>query len=109
MKKTYGVRIHELTKEQYETDSYTLDGGIFNAPYYPSSNHPLIPGSGTDKLNLVMVRQTISNLLLNYGSSRAYYTSQPNDYLESKEGLDISYFHKLIDETINQPSEFQFG
>ncbi|EKE15071.1 MAG: hypothetical protein ACD_12C00162G0001, partial [uncultured bacterium] len=25
----YGVKLHELTKEQYETDSYTLDGGIF--------------------------------------------------------------------------------
>lgn len=105
----YGVKLHELTKEQYETDSYTLYGGVFNAPYYPSSGHPLVPGLGSNKLDLVIVRQTVSDLLRNYGSPIARYTSQPNDYLGSVEGLNISYFHKLIDDVTAQPSEFRFG
>ena len=109
IQKTYGVRLHELTKEQYETDSYTLDGGIFNAPYYPSTLHPLIPGYGKDKLNLVIVRQTISDILQNYGAPKARYTSQPNDYLESGEQLDIFYFKNLVTEVSAQPSNFQFA
>ncbi len=97
----YGVTFHELTKEQFETDSYTLYGGIFNAPYYPSKNHPLIPGY-ENKLNLVMVRQTISDLVYNYGSSKAYFTSQPNDYLENPEKKTTDYFKELLNNSLNQ-------
>ncbi|MBI3955025.1 hypothetical protein HY338_01165 [Candidatus Gottesmanbacteria bacterium] len=105
----YGVILHELTKEQYETDSYSLEGGIFNAPYYPSSSHPLIPGNFGNKLGVVMVRQTISDLLYNYGSPKSFYTSQPNDYLENPQIMDTTYFKSLVDDAMNQPSEFRFG
>lgn len=105
----YKVKLHELTKEQYETDSYTLYGGIFNAPYHPSITHPLIPGKGEEKLDLIIVRQTISDLIKNYGSPVARYTSQPNDYLESKESLNISYFYELVNDVINQPAETKLG
>lgn len=107
--RNYKVKLHELTKEQYETDSYTLYGGIFNAPYYPSKLHPLIPGFGQERLDLVVVRQTISDILKNYGSPKAYYTSQPNDYLESHEHLDISYFKNIIAEMLTQKSGFRLG
>ncbi len=106
--KTYNVRLHEITKEQYETDSYTLYGGIFNAPYYPNKLHPLLPGFGEDKLNLIIVRQTVSDLLQNYGSSKAYFTSQPNDYLENPASTDITYFKNLLENSITQESEFNF-
>ena len=105
----YGVILHELTKEQYETDSYSLEGGIFNAPYYPSINHPLIPGNFGNKLNLIVVRQTATDLVYNYGSSKSYFTSQPNDYLENPQKKDITYFKSLVVDAINQPSEFRFG
>lgn len=107
--KTYNVNLHELTKEQYETDSYTLYGGIFNEPYFPSIDHPLLPGTGQNKLNMLIVRQTNSDLIKNYGSAKAYYTSQPNDYFESKEKLDIGYFTGLLDEMINQTSGNNFA
>jgi len=97
----YHIVLHELTKEQYETDSYTLYGGIFNAPYYPSLNHPLIPAD-EEKLDLLIVRQTISDVIKNYGSSKAYYTSQPNDYRQSKEHLDFNYFQGLVDNALKQ-------
>ncbi len=105
----YGVVLHELTKEQYETDSYSLEGGIFNAPYYPSLNHPLMPGNFGNKLNMVMVRQTVSDLVYNYGSSKPYFTSQPNDYLENPQKKDITYFKSLVNNAISQPTEFRFG
>ncbi len=105
----YGVILHELTKEQYETDSYSLEGGIFNAPYYPALNHPLIPGNFGDKLGIVMIRQTVSDLLHNYGSPKSYFTSQPNDYLENPQKKDITYFKSLVDDAVSQPSEFRFG
>lgn len=101
----YDVLLHELTKEQYETDSYTLYGGIFNAPYFPSS-HPLIPSkSGND--SIVVIRQTISDPLFNYGFPKAYYTSQPNDYLSNThDKKNISYFNDLINTIIDQTSGF---
>ena len=107
--KVYGVRLHELTKEQYETDTYTLDGGIFNAPYYPSLNHPLVPGAGNNKLPMIIVRQTVSEILRSYGSTKSYFTSQPNDYLSDPKKKDFSYFRDLIENTLNQKSQFSFG
>jgi hypothetical protein len=97
---TYHIKLHELTKEQYETDTYTLYGGIFNRGYFPSQNHPLIPtASGLD---VVMVRQTVSDILRNYGSYHSDYTSQPNDYLQNPQGLDFEYFKKLLTESSSQ-------
>lgn len=107
--KTYNVKLHEITREQYETDSYTLYGGIFNAPYYPSKDHPLIPGYSQNKLDMLIVRQTISDLIQNYGSQKAYFTSQPNDYFASPDKLNFSYFNGLLDNTIDQSSGYNFG
>ncbi|KKS87361.1 MAG: hypothetical protein UV61_C0002G0082 [Candidatus Gottesmanbacteria bacterium GW2011_GWB1_43_11] len=99
----YGVELHEITKEQYETDSYTLYGGIFDAPYYPSLGHPLIPAPDkASQLDLVMVRQTISDLDRNYGSSFTYFTSQPNDYLQNPKTPGTNYFTSLLDQMIAQ-------
>lgn len=98
----YGVRVHELTKEQFETDGYTLYGGIFNLPYFPTSNHPLVPGNSTDKLDVLVLRQTVSDLNKNYGSAKSWFTSQPNDYLSQKPAADITYFQHLISEMQNQ-------
>ena len=107
---TYGVVLHELTKEQYETDSYTLYGGIFNLPYYPSRTHPLIPGVGQNLLPVVMVRQTISDVLKNYGATRAVFTSQPNDYLSHPELVETgTYFDQLLDELMAQTEVSRFG
>lgn len=107
--KTYSVKLHELTKEQYETDSYTLYGGIFNVPYYPSDSHPLIPGNIDTKLNLIIVRQTISDLLKNYGSGKSYFTSQPNDYLQNPDEHNFNYFQKLIEQSLSQNNPFRFA
>ena len=38
-----GVKIYQGVREQYGTDSYTVDGSIINEPYYPSKNWYLIP------------------------------------------------------------------
>lgn len=104
IQEAYKVTMHELTKEQYETDSYTLYGGIFNAPYYPARTHPLLPGTDTNRLDLVIVRQTSSDLIYNYGSARARYTTQPNDYLNSYESHDFSYFRSLVEDALSQKS-----
>lgn len=101
----YNVILHELTKEQYETDSYTLYGGIFNAPYYPSKTHPLIPSKSGN--SIVMIRQTISDPLYNYGFPKAFYTSQPNDYLSNTiDAKNISYFNSLVNHITDQKSGF---
>ncbi len=100
----YGVILHEITKEQYETDSYTLYGGVFNAAYFPSSNHPLIPTRNNPQ-KMVMIRQTISDPINNYGSPKAYFTSQPNDYLNSPDQKNIDYFNKLLKQNISQKAQ----
>ncbi|MBI2029685.1 hypothetical protein HYT02_04670 [Candidatus Gottesmanbacteria bacterium] len=101
----YGVKLHEITKEQYQTDTYTLYGGIFNNPYYPSKTNPIIPSKTNSPI--IIIRQTISDPIYNYGSPEAYYTSQPNDYLSDDiEKKDFSYFKKLVDNISSQKSGF---
>ena len=98
----YGVRVHEITKEQFETDGYTLYGGIFNLPFFPSQKHPLLPGIGADTLDVMILRQTVSDLNKNYGSAKSWFTSQPNDYLSQKPPVDFAYFQGLISEIQSQ-------
>src|SRR5579859_4360304 len=75
----YHVKVHELTREQWETDSYTLYGGPVNVPYLPSASWPLVPAqSQTHALPLLMLRQTMTDPIYTYGDTRSLYTSQPN-------------------------------
>jgi hypothetical protein len=96
----YQVNVHQITREQYGTDSYTLYGGPPHYPYPASRNWLFIP----DYINsdpVLIVRQTVADPLLNYGDSTNTFTSQPNDYLRGKKNFD--YFVSLIDQAINQP------
>lgn len=108
LQKQYGVRVHEITKEQYETDNYTLYGGLFNFPYFPSRLHPIIP-AWHEFLDLLIVRQTISDLEKNYGSYHSYYTSQPNDYASNPQKGNFSYFTDLLNEVKNQEEGSRFA
>lgn len=109
MSKTYGVVVHEVTKEQFETDTYTLYGGIFNHPYYPSRFHPLVPGDPGNKLEMLMMRQTVSDVVWNYGSAKAYFTSQPNDYMGFPDNGKFSYFQNLISRMTDSGDGQDFG
>ncbi len=110
LNKQYGIKLHELTKEQFETDGYTLYGGVFNIPYVPRLKHPLLPARNTnDMLDLVVVRQTVSDIEKNYGSAKAYYTSQPNDYLKSPYNQRFSYFTQLVEQVVSQEDDNAFG
>lgn len=98
--KEYGIKIQQITREQYGTDSYTLYGGPPHYPYPASKNWLFIPDYTNDDPVLI-VRQTVADPLLNYGDNTSTFTSQPNDYLKSKKNLD--YFISLVNQTINQP------
>lgn len=95
----YGVKIHEITKEQYNTDSYTLYGGPPHYPYPAGQNWLLVPDYERKGAPLI-VRQTITDPLYNYGEKTANFTSQPNDYMQGKK--DFNYFKKLFQQAINQ-------
>jgi hypothetical protein len=103
----YGIKIHELTKEQFETDNYTLYGGIFDLPYFASDSHPLVPK--TAQTGTLILRQTISDIDKNYGSFKAYFTSQPNDYLGSPQKLDLTYFKSLVTLMSQQDEKSRFA
>ena len=96
----YKIRVHQITREQYGTDSYTLYGGPPHYPYPASRNWLFIPDY-TNSDPVVIVRQTVADPLFNYGDSTNTFTSQPNDYLRDKKNFD--YFISLIDQIINQP------
>lgn len=98
---TYQVKMHEITREQWGTDSYTLYGGSPEYPYIPSKNWALIPDPGA-KMPMV-VRQTITDPISGYGDQTSGFTSQPNDYMNR--GADISYFSWLLQQSHNQPTE----
>lgn len=96
----YQIKVHQITREQYVTDSYTLYGGPPHYPYPASRNWLFIPDY-TNSDPILIVRQTVTDPLLNYGDSTNTFTSQPNDYLRGKKNFD--YFVSLIDQVINQP------
>lgn len=103
----YGVIVHEITREQWGTDSYTLYGGPVNIPYYPSKNWPLVPASTqATAADVLMVRQTLTDPLYTYGDEQSSFTSQPNDYMFG--GKAFSYFTGLLDTALrsNFPKGF---
>lgn len=97
----YGVKIQQITREQYGTDSYTLYGGPPHYPYPASKNWLFIPDYENENPVLI-VRQTVTDPLFNYGDNTNTFTSQPNDYLKSKKNFD--YFTALVNQAINQPN-----
>ena len=94
----YGVLVHELTREQWGTDSYTLSGGPLHYPYISSANWDFMPGED----GITIIRQTITDPLRNYGDESSSYTSQPNDYRHSH---DFTYFQNLLDNALHQPAD----
>lgn len=94
LSKTYGVKNHEITREQWGTDGYALYGGSILSVFIPSKRWIFMPGSTEDTvLPLHILRQTISDPVHNYGDLTSGYTSQPNDYGRTK-GFD--YFKYLL-------------
>ena len=95
MNERYGVEVFEVTREQWGTDTYKLYGGM-HYPYLASKSWPLVP----DFINgeVLIVRQTISDPLYNYGDNSDTFTSQPNDYLTG--GKDLDYFKALFDQAV---------
>ena len=103
---SYGVKLHQLTREQWSTDSYTLDGGPPHYPYPASRSWAFIPDYGQDR-PLLMVRQTVTDPIWNYGDPTSSFTSQPNDY--QRDGKDISYFTNLVNQALNEQPPGQPG
>ena len=103
--KEYGVKIQQITREQYGTDSYTLYGGPPHYPYPASKNWLFVPDYENNDPVLI-VRQTVTDPLFNYGDNTSTFTSQPNDYMKNKKTFD--YFKSLLDQAIDQ-SDNQTG
>ena len=99
LKNTYGVNLVQITREQWGTDSYTLYGGPVHYPYRASNSWLLAPSQSD--ANILVIRQTITDPLWNYGDRFSRFTSQPNDF--TQDGKSIEYFRSLLEQTINQP------
>lgn len=106
LKETYGVVLHQITREQFGTDSYTLYGGPIHYPYWPSENWALIPSKQSLSMPLI-VRQTIMDPVYSYGDTSNSYTSQPNDYFSR--GVNIEYFKHLFLQAHNQKQDYTFA
>lgn len=93
----YGVAIHQITREQWGVDSYTLVGGPPHYPYPASRKWVFVPDYQQDN-PLWIVRQTLTDPLYNYGDTSSSYTSQPNDYARGQRGF--GYFEALIEQAL---------
>lgn len=103
----YGVTVHEITREQLGVDSYSLHGGPAHYPYIPSENWALIPADSTQTTQMpLIVRQTVTDPVWNYGDTTSSYTSQPNDYDLASRGLE--YFRFLFTQAHSQPEPITF-
>ncbi|MEI7653386.1 MAG: hypothetical protein WCJ70_03880 [bacterium] len=98
LKATYGIQYHQITREQWGTDSYTLYGGPPHYPYPASKNWLMVPDF-TAQDPIWIVRQTVTDPIYNYGDATSTYTSQPNDY--ARAGKNIDYFKKLVSQAFD--------
>ncbi|HPS40893.1 MAG TPA: hypothetical protein PLQ50_02700, partial [Candidatus Woesebacteria bacterium] len=94
LKTKYGVLIHQITREQMGVDSYTLYGGPVHYPYYPSLNWALIPTAQKSDQMPIIIRQTITDPVYNYGDSTSSFTAQANDYV--RRNANFNYFQHLF-------------
>jgi len=106
LKDKYGVTSHQITREQWGTDSYTLSGGPVHYPYFGSKNWSFIPASDNHLNKMLILRQTGSDPLYNYGDDTNAFTTQPNDY--AIDGKDINYFKDLTNNFFNQNNNYNF-
>jgi hypothetical protein len=106
LQEKYGVIAHQIAREQWGLDSYTLDGGPPHYPYLASKNWIFNPDF-TDPNNLLIIRHTIDDPLYTYGDDSSSFTSQPNDYTLDKK--DFGYFEKLLEQTTNQANQTGFA
>ncbi|MFH1966991.1 MAG: hypothetical protein ABIJ03_00615 [Patescibacteria group bacterium] len=106
LKSRYGVSAHQITREQFGTDSYTLYGGPVHYPYWPTVNWAMVPQTAQTQMPLI-VRQTIMDPVYCYGDKTDSYTSQPNDYLLRNVGTE--YFEHLFIQAHNQPNFYTFA
>jgi hypothetical protein len=98
----YGVRLHQITREQWGVDSYTLAGGPPHYPYPASRSWAFTPDYSQEN-PLWIVRQTVTDPLFNYGDTSSSFTSQPNDYARGQR--DLGYFEALFTQAIvDQPT-----
>ncbi|HNS94452.1 MAG TPA: hypothetical protein PKG71_00585 [Candidatus Woesebacteria bacterium] len=96
----YDVQVHQITREQWGTDSYTLYGGPPHYPYPASRNWAFIPDF-TEPNAVHIIRQTTTDPLYNYGDTTSRFTSQPNDYARGNATTD--YFYTLMRNLLLQP------
>lgn len=103
----YGVTVHQITREQVGVDSYSLHGGPVHYPYYPSENWALIPAEKPSTIPMpLIVRQTVTDPVWNYGDTTSSFTSQPNDYDLAQRGF--AYFTSLFEQAHRQPEPQTF-
>ncbi len=100
LKEKYGAQVHQITREQFGTDSYTLYGGPPHYPYWPSTNWALVPAADDLRKTPLIIRQTITDPVFNYGDQTNSYTSQPNDYLLRND--TTTYFTHLFEQAHTQ-------
>lgn len=106
LKQEYGLKMHQIAREQWGLDSYTLDGGPPHYPYLASNKWFFNPDySNYD--NLLIVRHTIDDSLYTYGDHSSAFTSQPNDYV--LDGKDFGYFERLLDQVLEQTHQLGFA
>jgi hypothetical protein len=103
---TYGVKIHQITREQWGTDSYTLYGGVPHYPYPASNKWAFMPDYERENAPLI-VRQTITDPLKNFGDVSSAFTSQPNDY--SNDEKKFEYFELLLKQAVVEQPQVGFA
>lgn len=107
LREKYGVLVHEITREQWGTDSYTLWGGPPHQPYWPTDSWVFQPSASVSATLPLIVRQTVADPVWNYGDTSNSHTSQPNDYSLENRGFD--YFRHLFSQAHGQSQPTTFA
>ncbi|MBE7044145.1 MAG: hypothetical protein E7397_01325 [Ruminococcaceae bacterium] len=115
MQEKYGMDAFCICREQWGTDGYTLWGGYYNGPYFPSKNHMLFPAQNpANQLQVPVFKMLGPDPIYNYynffrekvnGVDHVLYSLEPvwecgqrEDWVDwyfrnftENESLDINY------------------
>lgn len=92
----YGVISYLIVADQKTTDNYGIWGQWWGVPYYPDKANVLIPGTGANKLDLIILQwaQRHPELAIGNGIGFSNNSLQPNDYISL--GKNTNFFRDLV-------------
>lgn len=97
MTEKYGLEAFCICREQWGTDAYTLWGGYYNGPYYPSRNNILNPAQTPEQqINSPVIRMLGPDPIYCYFEKRSDYSGIDEHFFTLEPSLPTGHSDKWV-------------